>query len=91
MPPDTGEGMQNFCSHFTRWVKIIPTTSANAPTPADCNISSDIAFIMSLSILNKDGRFLAHSFYSSLFSYILRSFIPSRTQQILENHAKVRK
>ena len=52
MPPDTGEGMQNFWSHAILRVMAMPVSKARAPTPADWSMSSVIVCMMFCVVLS---------------------------------------
>ena len=54
-PPDTGDGMQNFLSHFMLCVMNIPVIRASTPTPADCIISSVTVSYMFVELYVKNS------------------------------------
>ncbi len=81
MPPDTGDGMQNFFSHGVLRVSVIPKTSASAPIPAVWSMSSVmVSFIVTPCV------FLLPCLCYLLFISPLLSFMGE-----YDNHAKIQK
>ena len=83
MPPETGEGMQNFCNHAILRVINMPSSKAIAPIPALWSISSVIICTIFVFCLVLVFLFILKCIFLFLFDYKINKMLAKCEKQRL--------